>query len=241
MNKLVEKTALVTGGTRGIGAAIATELQTQGARVIVTGRSSDPPDLPRDLGYLPVDFADRFSTRRFLDAVESMHNLSILVNNAGINRIQLLPDFTEEDFDEITETNYRAPYLVMQTVARVMIRDGVPGRIINIGSIWALQTKAGRTAYCGSKAGLLGMTRAAATDLAPHGILVNAISPGFVETDLTSSTLGPEGMKEVARQIPLGRLAQPIEIAKVVAMLASSDNTYLTGQNIIVDGGFTNV
>jgi 3-oxoacyl-[acyl-carrier protein] reductase len=170
-----------------------------------------------------------------------MHNLSILVNNAGINRIQLLPDFTEEDFDEITETNYRAPYLVMQTVARVMIRDGVPGRIINIGSIWALQTKAGRTAYCGSKAGLLGMTRAAATDLAPHGILVNAISPGFVETDLTSSTLGPEGMKEVARQIPLGRLAQPIEIAKVVAMLASSDNTYLTGQNIIVDGGFTNV
>jgi len=241
MTDFVGKMALVTGGTSGIGAAIAAKLHELGARVIVTGRSLGSPNLSVDLGYLAVDFADRGSTHRFLKEVEQMSDLAILINNAGINRIHLLPDFTEEDFDEITETNYRAPFLVMQAAARAMIRYGISGKIINIGSIWAVKTKAGRSAYCGSKAGLLSMTRAAATDLAPHGILVNAISPGFVETELTASTLGLEGIKEVTGKIPLGRLAQPSEIASVVAMLVSDANTYITGQNIIVDGGYTNV
>jgi 3-oxoacyl-[acyl-carrier protein] reductase len=233
--------ALITGGTRGIGAAVAAEFHSYGARVTVTGRSSARPEIPEAYDYLNVDFTDRVSTDSFLKQVESMNSLDILVNNAGINRNHLLTEFPEADFDVITETNYRAPFLVMQAAARAMIRNKAAGRIVNIASIWATHTRAGRSAYCASKSGILGLTRAAATDLAPHGIIVNAVSPGFVETDLTSSTLGAAGILEVTAQIPMGRLAQPSEIARIAVMLASPANTYLTGQNIIIDGGFTNV
>ena len=113
--------------------------------------------------------------------------------------------------------------------------------MVNIGSIWATNTRIGRSAYCAAKSGVLGMTRGISADLAAHGILVNTVSPGFVLTELTKGTMGEEGIAEISAQIPAGRLAEPREIAEVVAFLASQNNTYLTGQNIIVDGGFTNV
>lgn len=241
MNDLSGKVTVITGGVRGIGAAIALKFQELGACVTVTGRSPIAPDLPENIKYLSVDFSNKKSISRFLKKIENTKNIAILINNAGINRIYRFIEFPYKDFNEISEVNYKVPYMLMQSAARAMIRDGIAGRIINIGSIWATHTKDGRTAYCGSKAGLVGLTRAVATDLAKYGILVNAVSPGFVETDLTSSTLSAEEMKALGRQIPLGRMAKPSEIANIVAMLASESNTYITGQNIIVDGGFTNV
>jgi 3-oxoacyl-[acyl-carrier protein] reductase len=241
MSNFNGKVAIITGGVRGIGAAIAMKMNELGASVIVTGRSSIEPELPKNIKYISVDFSMNKSILKFIEKVEDTKDLSVLINNAGINRVYDFIDFAADDFNEISVVNYKVPYLLMQSAARAMIRDGIAGRIINIGSIWATHSKEGRTAYCGSKAGLVGLTRAVATDLAKYGILVNAVSPGFVETDLTSSTLSEEEMMTLTKQIPLGRMAKPSEIANVVAMLASETNTYITGQNIIVDGGFTNV
>lgn len=235
------KTALVTGGTRGIGRAIADKLSKLGAEVILTGRSEQVPD---DLGtfqYLGVNFSEKESTDHFCAKVQAMQDLDVVINNAGINHIDRIEDYPEDRFEELMAVNYAAVYRVSQAAARSMLASGRRGRILNIGSIWATNTREGRSAYCASKAGVAGMTRAIATDLAPQGILVNTLSPGFILTELTERTMGKEGIEEVCQQIPAGRLAMPEEIAEVAAFLLSSNNTYLTGQNIIVDGGFTNV
>ena len=235
------KKALVTGGTRGIGRAIASRLQELGAQVTVTGRAADASADLGTLDYVAADFSDSDSTSRFCELVAGMPDLDVVVNNAGINHIERIEDYPAERFDEVTAVNYTAVYLVAQAAARSMLASGRPGRIVNIGSIWATNTREGRSAYCAAKAGVAGMTRAISTDLAPHGIVVNTVSPGFTLTELTERSLGPEGIDEVSGQIPMKRLAEPAEIAEVVAFLASSSNSYLTGQNIIVDGGFTNV
>jgi 3-oxoacyl-[acyl-carrier protein] reductase len=227
------KKALVTGGTRGIGRAIAERLSELGAEVVVTGRSEQPPEGLGNLGFLCVDFSNKEATISFCDKVAAMPDLDIVINNAGINHIDRIEDYPEDRFEEVMAVNYAAVYRVCQAAARSMLASGRSGRIVNIGSIWATNTREGRSAYSASKAGVAGMTRAIATDLAPKGILVN--------TELTERTMGAEGIAEVSEQIPVGRLAQPAEIAEVAAFLASANNTYLTGQNIIVDGGFTNV
>ena len=233
--------ALVTGGTRGIGRAVAVRLKELGADVTVTGRAPKVPELAAGISYLQADLSSPESTANLADAVRAMSGLMVLVNNAGINRIHRIEDFPADEFDEITQVNYTSAYRLTQAAAQVMLAEKTAGRIVNIASIWATHTRVGRTAYCAAKAGLLGMTRSISADLAAHGILVNAVSPGFVRTDLTAQTLGPDGIAEVSAQIPSGRFAEPEEIAEVVSFLASPDNTYLTGQNIIVDGGFTNV
>jgi len=207
----------------------------------VTGRSEQAPD---DLGafqFMDVDFSNKESTARFCLKVEAMQNLDVVINNAGINHIDRIEDYPEDRFEELVAVNYTAVYRTSQAAARSMLRSQTQGRMLNIGSIWATHTREGRSAYCASKAGVAGMTRALATDLACKGILVNTLSPGFVQTALTEKTMGQDGIKEVCEQIPAGRLAMPEEIAEVAAFLVSGNNTYLTGQNIIVDGGFTNV
>ena len=145
-----------------------------------------------------------------------------------------------EDLDRITAVNYTAPYLISRAASRVMLRGG-GGRIVNIGSIWSLVTKPGRSAYSASKAGLAGMTRSAAVDLAREGVLVNCVSPGFVLTDLSRSTMSESERRTLAEVVPVGRFAEPAEIAPLVLFLCSDANTYITGQNIAIDGGFTNV
>lgn len=236
-----EMSALVTGGTRGIGLAIARRLSSSGAQVTVTGRDAESPVDDEGFHYCAVDFANRESFRLFLEKLGKLPAYDVLINNAGINRINKFTEFSEAEFDEIQEVNFRAPYLVMQTVARAMIKSGIKGRIANIASIWATHTKVGRSAYCAAKSGVLGMNRSAATDLAQYGILVNAVSPGFILTELTERTLGRDGIAEMESLVPMERLGRPEEIAEVVAFLVGKQNTYLTGQNIIVDGGFTNV
>jgi 3-oxoacyl-[acyl-carrier protein] reductase len=239
------KTVLVTGATRGIGEAIGTFFIERGATAILTGADGENvarlnADAPDAVTYLQADFTDDSSLEALLNKIKSLERLDVCVNNAGINVIKRLEEVDISDFDRVTSVNYRAPYLISQAAASVMTRGG-GGRIVNVASIWSVATKEGRSPYCASKAGLAGMTRAIATDLARHNILVNAISPGFVQTELTRQSLSESEMEQLAAQVPLGRFAEPDEIARMVGFLASEENTYLTGQNIVVDGGFTNV
>ncbi len=241
------KTVLVTGATRGIGAAIAGEFRAAGADLILTGTKQDEIDALNRAGkpedttrYVQVDFADEHSVNAFMEELAQYGRIDVVVNNAGTNRISLVDETSDEDYNLLTEVNLRAPYLICRQVIPGMKAAGY-GRIVNIASIWGVITKAGRSVYTLTKHGLVGLTKTLAVELAPHNILVNAVSPGFTLTELTKSTLSEAEMKAIVEQIPIKRFAQPEEMARVVLFLASDLNSYLTGQNIVVDGGFVNV
>jgi NAD(P)-dependent dehydrogenase (short-subunit alcohol dehydrogenase family) len=237
------QTAVVTGASRGIGAAIAQQLKQQGWRVIGSATDGNRPELqacPHIDEWWSVDFSKDEQTQEFCGRLEQVSNLGALVNNAGINIIKPQPDVTPGDFDTIERVNLRAPYFAARAAAVNMAANG-GGKIINIASIWSVISKEWRTLYSTTKTGLIGMTRSMSVEWAARGVLVNAVSPGFVMTDLTKASLSPEQMEEMQQRVPIGRFAEPEEIAKVVAFLCSPANTYLTGQNIVVDGSFTNV
>lgn len=240
-----KRTILITGGTRGIGAAIADAFEEQAANLILTGTNPEQIELlnksaPPTRKYMTVDFLDKKSTGDFLCYIEKLDRLDVCVNNAGINIIKPIDEVDDDEFDRILDVNYRASYYISRAASRVM-KPQKKGMIVNIASIWSVITKPGRSLYCGSKSALAGMTRSIATDLAQFNILVNCVSPGFVLTDLTHKTLKPKEIEELSQQVPMKRFATPKEIANVVVFLCSEQNTYITGQNIIVDGGFTNV
>ena len=241
-----DRTALVTGATRGIGAAIAKELGRCGANLILTGTSPDRIDALNkenekagieNVRYVAVDFNDESSLSSFLDQLRDGPTIDVCVNNAGINRIMPMGEVGTEDFEALNRINLRAPYLITQAVSPAMVRQEY-GRIVNIASIWSVITKAQRSLYTTMKAGLIGLTRTSAVEFAPHNVLVNAVSPGFVMTELTAASLSDEEQKSLASQAPINRFAQPEEIARVVLFLASDLNTYVTGQNLVADGGF---
>jgi len=239
------KVALVTGGTRGIGAAIADIYEGKGYFLVLTGTdrieiSERNKKCSSKRVYVQVDFNENDSFHRFLKYVSELERLDVCINNAGINIIKMVEDVTEAELSRITKVNYHAPYMISQSASNVMKR-GEGGHIVNIASIWSLITKPGRSLYCGVKAGLAGMTRALGTDLAKDNILVNCVSPGFTMTDLTRSSLSSKELASLSKQIPLRRLAEPSEVAELVYFLGNPKNTYITGQNITIDGGFVNV
>jgi|TARA_Y100000310_G_scaffold55269_2_gene50688 3-oxoacyl-[acyl-carrier protein] reductase len=241
---LLNKTILVTGGTRGIGAAIVQLFQKCNADVIATGTDNKEIDRlnqespGRKINYMQLDFTSNKSVQSFLDNLVERERIDVLINNAGVNRIVSINDIDENDWDWINNVNLRGPFLLTRAIVDRMKKQGY-GRIINIASVFGVVSKAKRAAYSTTKWGLIGFTKAVALDLAPHNILVNAVSPGFVNTELTRKILGDKGIKEITSSIPQQRLAEVEEIAKTVVFLASDHNTYITGQNIIVDGGFT--
>lgn len=239
---------LVTGGTRGIGAAIADAFEGAGASLILTG--TDPAGIEKlneeatshgvDREYLAADFADKRSLETFLQAIEDRAPIDVCVNNAGTNRILPLEKISVDDFDWLSAINLRAPLLISRAVAPGM-REGGWGRIVNIASIWSVITREGRSLYTATKTGLVGMTRTLSAELAGDGILVNAVSPGFTLTDLTRDSLTDEEMRQLEAEIPIRRLAEPAEIAMAVLFLSSELNTYVTGHNLVIDGGFVTV
>lgn len=231
-----KKRALVTGGTRGIGAAIAKALIEVDHEVIVTGRSVDGR-APDDCEYIQRDFSDPAEVEDLADKVSHL-GLSVLVNNVGINKIGPLAEYDPVDFVRIQQVNVCAPFMLCRAVIPGMRRQQF-GRIVNITSIWGVVSKAGRSAYSASKFGLFGLSRALALEVAADNVLVNCVAPGVVDTDLTREILGKKGIQELLKQIPAGRLAQAEEIARLVCFLTSEENSYMTGQNIVVDGGFT--
>lgn len=228
--------ALVTGGTRGIGAATAVALRDAGLDVVVTGTTVDGPR-PQGCGYLQAEFSDTQHAAAFAAQIADAE-FSVLVNNAGINKIGPLADYTLADLERILQVNLVAPFLLCRAVVPGM-RARRYGRIVNITSIWGVVSKAGRSAYSSSKFGLFGLTRALALEVAADNVIVNCVAPGVVETELTRQTLGEAGIADLVRQVPAGRMARPEEIARYVRFLAGEENTYMTGQTLVVDGGFT--
>lgn len=234
--------ALVTGGTRGIGAAIARSLAAAGARVVATGSSAESlaraaVGEPPGVELRAVDLADAAATEAFAGAMAEL-GFDVLVNNAGINKIALAGDLALADWDRIQAVNVRAPMVLCRALVRGMAERGY-GRIVNISSVFGDVSRSQRAAYTASKYALRGLTRTLALDYASRGVLVNAVAPGFIDTELTRTVLGEAGMRAMAERVPMGRLGTVDEIARVVTFLASEANGYLTGQHVVVDGGFT--
>ncbi len=240
------KIVLVTGGTRGIGAAIVEGFSRAGATVLFTGTGKaseanvESFKESAHIQYHQLDLSINESVDRFLHNLEKLDAIDVLINNAGENRIDTVESISADDWDRLNSVNLRGPFLLTKAIAPVMKKQK-EGKIINLSSIFGVVSKEKRAAYSSTKWGLIGFTKAVALDLAPFNVQVNAVSPGFVNTDLTHRILGPAGISDLEDRIPQKRLANPAEVCNVVMFLASSLNTYITGQNIIVDGGFTSV
>ncbi len=242
------KTALVTGATRGIGKAIADTLWTSGADVYLTGTKREEIDRLNEAvntqgierkHYLCVDLSDQESINLFLDQIEKISRIDICVNNAGINIVR---DFCEVPFDEfmkVQQINVFGPRQILNVVVPKM-KVNHYGRIVNIASIWSVINRSGRSSYGISKNAIHGLTKALSIELAADNIMVNSVSPGFTMTELTKNTNTPEQLVELGNKVAARRLADPQEQANVVAFLCSELNSYMTGQNLIVDGGYTN-
>ena len=216
------KSILVTGGTGGIGSAVAALFDQFKGNVIVTNSK----------------LADFKSNESIITLLEELPDIDIWVNCAGINTIDELDNIKEEDFDNIMQVNVKAPFLIAKHLSKHMKKQK-SGKIVNIASIWGDKTISKRLSYTTSKSALIGMTKTLAVELAKYNIQVNTVSPGFTNTKLTNGILSKKQIKELVSNVPMGRMADPAEIARIVMFLCSNQNTYITGQNIIVDGGFS--
>ncbi len=239
---LTGKTAVVTGGSRGIGRAICVELARRGANVVLCARSAEgtareTADLcGSNAIVVPCNVADAADVKNLMEtARKAFGRIDILVNNAGITRDGLLMRMKEEDFDAVIATNLKGAFLCMKEVSGVMMRQRY-GRIVNISSVVGIHGNAGQMNYAASKAGVIGMTKSMARELGSRGVTVNAVAPGFVDTDMTAA-LSEETKGRMEEQIPLKRIGAPEDVAKAVVFLVSDEASYITGQVLCVDGG----
>jgi len=245
MRKLEGKVAVVTGASRGIGRAIALKLADEGAKVVVnySGSQAKAEEVVARIQEnggeaiaVQASVSQSEEVIALIDtAVKTFGSLDILVNNAGITRDNLLMRMKEDEWDDVLNTNLKGVFLCTKAVTRQMMKQRA-GRIINISSIVGVAGNAGQANYVAAKAGVIGLTKTTAKELASRNILVNAIAPGFIETEMTDQL--PEELKQgMLTQIPLAKLGQPEDIAKAVAFLASDDANYMTGQTLHIDGG----
>ena len=245
MSDTITRAAVVTGGSRGIGRAVCLTLADQGVNVVVNYAGSaaaaeETVSLCREKGVeaiaVQADVSDAAQVEAlFAAATEAFGRVDILVNNAGITRDNLIVRISEEDFDAVLNTNLKGAFLCCKKAARLMMRQRW-GRIVNLSSVVGLRGNAGQVNYAASKAGVVGMTKSLAKELASRGVTVNAVAPGFIETDMTAAM--PQAAKDAMMPtIPMQRLGAPEDVAKAVAFLASDEAAYVTGQVLAVDGG----
>ena len=247
MMKFEGKTALVTGGSRGIGRAICLELAEGGANVVLcyAGNEAAAQETVQAVEALGAkalavhcDVSDAAGVDGLVKAaVETFGRIDILVNNAGITRDNLLMRMSEADFDQVVAANLKGAFLCMKAVSKLMLKQRY-GRIVNLSSVVALRGNAGQVNYAASKAGIIGMTKSLAKELASRGVTVNAVAPGFIETDMTAAL--PEAARTAAQgSIPMNRLGGPEDVAKAAAFLTGDGAAYITGQVLAVDGGMS--
>lgn len=217
------RTAFITGGSRGIGKAIVQKFEENGYKVVAPTRQE-------------LDLTSSESIASYIEA-HKMECFDVVVNNAGCNDIHEIDSITDEEIENMMSVNLIAPIKLLRGLTGNMKKAGY-GRIVNIGSIWAVVSKPGRCVYSATKNGIHGVTNTLAVELAPYNILVNTVCPGFTLTELTRKNNTAEEIEEISRSIPMRRMAEPEEMAEIVYFLCSEKNTYMTGQKITVDGGF---
>jgi len=249
--RLKGKGAIITGAASGIGRGIALKLAQEGASTFLVDMNEAGlaetarlvKQTRRRAATMVANLRDRAALKTIVpSAAEALGDLDILVNNAGVSRSAFYADYPAEDLQFLMDVNLKAPYLLSQYFARHLVERKRPGRIVHITSINAeLAATSGSTAYCATKGGLRVLTKAAAYDLGPHGITVNAVGPGHTRTGMTMPIFqqDPSREREWAQKTPVGRVGEPADIANAVAFLASDEASYITGQTIYVDGGRT--
>ncbi|MCI7123183.1 3-oxoacyl-[acyl-carrier-protein] reductase [Mogibacterium sp.] len=241
----MKQTAIVTGGSRGIGRAVAVRLAKDGMNLVINYRGNsaaaeETERLCRELGaevlLVQGDVSRAEDCEKLAaQAKGAFGRVDVLVNNAGITRDGLLARMTEEDFRAVLDVNLVGPWNMMKAVNRIMMKQRY-GRIVNLSSVTGLMGNMGQTNYAAAKAGILGMTKSYAREVASRGITVNAVAPGFIDTDMTEAM--PEGAKDkIVTEIPMGRTGKPEDVAEAVAFLASEQAGYITGEVLRVDGG----
>ena len=238
---------LITGSTRGIGKETAELFLERNAHVIITGTATVPKkELIKELSslgtvsYESADFLSNHGIEDFISRLDKYDRIDVCVNNAGINLLNTIEDITDEDYDKVLSVNLEAPVKISRYLAKRMKAQQY-GRIVNVASIWSVISRPARGLYTITKNAIAGLTKTMGIELASYGILVNAISPGFTLTELTKTTNTREQLAEISKNIPIKRLAYPTEMGYIILFLSSKENSYMTGQNIVVDGGFTNV
>ena len=243
--RLAGKIAVITGASRGIGRETALLFAREGAALVLTARSPEPlRALAQEIAALgapePLVFALDVRNAQKIDelldkTLDKWKRVDILVNNAGVTRDGLLLRMSETDWDEVLSTNLKGTFLFMKAVSKVMIRQRA-GKIINMASVIGLTGNAGQANYAASKAGVIALTKSVAKELGSRNVLVNAIAPGFIDTEMTQS-LSQESKDAVLKTIPVGVFGKPLDVAKAALYLASDESNFVTGQVITVDGG----
>ena len=233
------KIVLITGGEGGLGKSICSKFLQLGAKVIVTTTKKELVNKKTSKKiYMHLNYNNKNSVQNFLNNLRKIKKIDILINNAGINQLSCINEIDEKYLEEIFGVNLKGPIIMTKQISKIMIKNR-SGKIVNISSIFGVVGKSGRSLYSATKFGLIGLTKSSALDLAKYNILVNSVAPGVINAGLTKKILKSKELKKIKDEIPLNRLGEPLAVSYLVCFLCSNLNTYITGQNFVIDGGYT--